>query len=143
MSNIYTYGIHRNLTPSELFFFVAIDETCEQLGVDDVSAVAAVLAGQNWIPTRTKPLGATPGTSIASKLSRRYLDFDLKWRILPTLTNASVKQLKIIMVRNIGKFVGRAVPVVGWVILARDVTMISINSVRHYNRLVLGEDRIF
>nr|WP_322094629.1 hypothetical protein [Paraburkholderia bannensis] len=141
--NIYQYGIHKNLTPPELFFLIAVDETCEELGVSDAVAVASVLAGQNWLPTRAKPLGATPGTSVASRLSRRFLDYDIKWRILPTLTNGSVRQLKILMTRNIGKFVGRAVPVVGWAIAAHDVTTISIRSVRHYNRLVKQEDRIF
>ncbi len=143
MSNTYRYGVHQGLTPPELFFLVAIDEACEEWSVDDIGAVAAILAGQNWIPTRAKPRGATRGTSIASKLSRRYLDFDLKWRILPTLTNASVSRLRIIMVRNIGKFVGRAVPVVGWVIAARDVTAIGMNTIRSYNRLVRKEDRVF
>jgi hypothetical protein len=143
MSNAYRYGVHQNLTPQELFFFVFIDETCEELGVDDVASVALILAGQNWLPTRAKPFGTTKGTSVASRLSRRFLDIDIKRKILPTLTNASVRQLKIFWVRNIGKFVGRAVPVLGWVIAAHDITMISINSVMHYNRLVKSEDRVF
>ncbi|KVL47531.1 hypothetical protein WT01_34930 [Burkholderia cepacia] len=127
----------------ELFFLVFIDETCKELGVDDVAAVVAIVAGQNWMPTRAKPFGTTPGTSVASILSRKYLDYDLKKKILPTLTNASVKRLKFILVRNIGVFVGRAVPVVGWVIAAKDVTMISIRSVSRYNALVKPEDKVF
>lgn len=127
----------------ELFFLVFIDETCKELGVDDVAAVVAIVAGQNWMPTRAKPFGTTPGTSVASILSRKYLDYDLKKKILPTLTNASVKRLRFILVRNIGVFVGRAVPVVGWVIAAKDVTMISIRSVSRYNALVRPEDKVF
>lgn len=127
----------------ELFFLIFIDETCKELGVDDVAAVVAIVAGQNWMPTRAKPFGTTPGTSVASILSRKYLDYDLKKKILPTLTNASVKRLKFILVRNIGVFVGRAVPVVGWVIAAKDVTMISIRSVSRYNALVKPEDKVF
>ncbi|MET3214591.1 UNVERIFIED_ORG: hypothetical protein ABIC48_002335 [Burkholderia territorii] len=127
----------------ELFFLVFIDETCKELGVDDVAAVVAIVAGQNWMPTRAKPFCTTPGTSVASILSRKYLDYDLKKKILPTLTNASVKRLKFILVRNIGVFVGRAVPVVGWVIAAKDVTTISIRSVSRYNALVKPEDKVF
>lgn len=127
----------------ELFFLIFIDETCKELGVDDVAAVVAIVAGQNWMPTRAKPFGTTPGNSVASILSRKYLDYDLKKKILPTLTNASVKRLKFILVRNIGVFVGRAVPVVGWVIAAKDVTMISIRSVSRYNALVKPEDKVF
>ncbi|MCA7923084.1 hypothetical protein LGM35_11385 [Burkholderia cenocepacia] len=143
MNNTYAFGAHRDLTPMELFFLVFIDETCKELGVDDVAAVVAIVAGQNWMPTRAKPFGTTPGTSVASILSRKYLDYDLKKKILPTLTNASVKRLKFILVRNIGVFVGRAVPVVGWVIAAKDVTMISVRSVSRYNALVKPEDKVF
>ncbi|MBR8057115.1 STM2901 family protein [Burkholderia dolosa] len=143
MNNTYAFGIHRDLTPMELFFLVFIDETCKELGVDDVAAVVAIVAGQNWMPTRAKPFGTTPGTSVASILSRKYLDYDLKKKILPTLTNASVKRLRFILVRNIGVFVGRAVPVVGWAIAAKDVTMISIRSVSRYNALVRPEDKVF
>ncbi|MBR8208142.1 hypothetical protein DF047_07265 [Burkholderia cenocepacia] len=143
MNNTYAFGTHRDLTPMELFFLVFIDETCKELGVDDVAAVVAIVAGQNWMPTRAKPFGTTPGTSVASILSRKYLDYDLKKKILPTLTNASVKRLKFILVRNIGVFVGRAVPVVGWVIAAKDVTMISVRSVSRYNALVKPEDKVF
>ncbi|RQV12368.1 hypothetical protein DF018_35825 [Burkholderia cenocepacia] len=143
MNNTYAFGTHRDLTPMELFFLIFIDETCKELGVDDVAAVVAIVAGQNWMPTRAKPFGTTPGTSVASILSRKYLDYDLKKKILPTLTNASVKRLKFILVRNIGVFVGRAVPVVGWVIAAKDVTMISIRSVLRYNALVKPEDKVF
>jgi hypothetical protein len=143
VSNIYKYGIHEKLTAPELFFLIAVDEACEELGVNDAVAMASILAGQNWLPTRAKPMGATPGTSVASKLSRRFLDYDIQWKILPTLTNGSVRRLRIIMTRNIGKFVGRTVPVVGWAIAAHDAVVISMNSVRHYNRLVKSEDRIF
>jgi hypothetical protein len=104
MNNTYDFGTHRDLTPMELFFLVFIDETCRELGVDDVAAVVAIVTGQNWMPTRAKPFGTTPGTSVASILSRKYLDYDLKKKILPTLTNASVKRLKFILVRNIGVF---------------------------------------
>jgi len=91
----------------------------------------------------SKALRYPPGTSVASILSRKYLDYDLKKKILPTLTNASVKRLRFILVRNIGVFVGRAVPVVGWVIAANNVTMISIRSVSRYNALVKPEDKVF
>lgn len=143
MNNTYDFGTHRDLTPMELFFLVFIDETCRELGVDDVAAVVAIVTGQNWMPTRAKPFGTTPGTSVASILSRKYLDYDLKKKILPTLTNASVKRLKFILVRTIGVFVGRAVPVVGWVIAANNVTTISIRSVSRYNALVKPEDKVF
>jgi hypothetical protein len=106
MNNTYDFGTHRDLTPMELFFLVFIDETCRELGVDDVAAVVAIVTGQNWMPTRAKPFGTTPGTSVASILSRKYLDYDLKKKILPTLTNASVKRLKFILVETLGFSLG-------------------------------------
>ncbi|AOJ63941.1 hypothetical protein WL76_09155 [Burkholderia ubonensis] len=143
MKQTYHYGSHRELTPQELFFLIAIDETCKQLGVEDVGAVAAILAGQNWIPTRAKFAGATKNTSLASIGSRALLNYNIKYQILPTLTNASVKQMKFFFVRNIGTFVGRAIPVVGWAVAAHDVYAIATNSVARFNRLVNREDRLF
>ncbi len=143
MDNTYAFGLHTQLSPNELLFYVFIDETCKEFGVDDVSAAAAVLAGQNWIPTRAKPRGATKGTSLASIMGRRYLNYDLKRKILPTVTNESLKTLRILMTKNIGKFVGRAVPMVGWAVLAYNVASITSRSVANYNRRVKPEDRIF
>nr|WP_260400663.1 hypothetical protein [Paraburkholderia bannensis] len=40
-------------------------------------------------------------------------------------------------------FVGRAVPVVGEVMLTYDAATISYRSVIHYNRLVKPEDKVF
>lgn len=36
MSNTYNYGTHTGLEPTELFLFIAVDQTCEQLGINDV-----------------------------------------------------------------------------------------------------------
>jgi len=43
MSNPYTYGIHRDLTPVELFFLIAVDETMDELGITDAVGVAMIL----------------------------------------------------------------------------------------------------
>lgn len=143
MGNTYRYGIHESLSPGGLLLLVTIDETCKQLGIEDFATVGAILAGQNWVPTRGKFSGATPRTSLASKVARTYLNYDLKRRILPTVTNASVRPLKVFMTRNLGTFVGRSVPVLGWALLARDVAIITVNSVGQYNRLVKTEDKVF
>ena len=44
--------------------------------------------------------------------------------------------------RNIDVFVGRTVPIIGEVILAYDVSVISYCSAVHYNQLVKPEDRL-
>lgn len=103
MDNTYSFGLHTQLSPNELLFYVFIDETCKEFGVDDVSAAAAALTGRNRIPTRTKPSGATKQTSVASIVGRRSLNCDLKRKILPTLNNQSIKALNTLMTKNIGK----------------------------------------
>jgi hypothetical protein len=141
MESRYHYKDLNNLSTSELFIWIAVDQTMSQLGVGDYVAVLAVLAGQPIIPTRAKPLGATKGTSFASAISRRFLHQQMPFR-LPTLTNLSLRTLRPVMTNNLGAFVGRTVPVVGWVILAYDVSQIMIKTVSTYNRLVMPEDRL-
>ncbi|VWD19870.1 MULTISPECIES: STM2901 family protein [Burkholderia] len=144
MANTYKYGIHEGLTREELFFLIFIDETGKELGIDDAVGVAMVLSGQRFIPTRGKFGGAVKGTSIASIVSRRMLPYELKQRILPTVTSfTSLILLRIKFTRNIGAFVGRAIPGVGWIVLASDVTMISYRSVTTYNSMVKPEDRLY
>ncbi|WP_206997482.1 STM2901 family protein [Trinickia mobilis] len=143
MNNTYRYGIHQNLTPQELFFIVLLDETCKQLGIDDLVGISMVLVGQPFIPTRGKFNGAVKGTSIASVVSRRVLPFELKHKVLPTVTSfTSLALLRIKFTNNLGAFVGRTIPGVGWVLLASDVSIIIFRSVAAYQKMVKPEDRI-
>ncbi|RDK04821.1 STM2901 family protein [Paraburkholderia lacunae] len=143
MSNVYSFGIHNGLTPAQLFFLVMLDESAKEIGVEDLASLAAVISGLPLVPTRAKPGGATKGTSVASIVSRTPLPFEICQKILPTLTLASVRNLKIIFTHKIGAFVGRTIPVVGEVLLARDAWIISVNTVHNYNRLVRPEDKVF
>jgi hypothetical protein len=99
-----------------------------------------VIAGLPILATRGKFTGATKGTSVASVVSRRVLTFDLKRRVLPTVTTQSIKAFRIIFVKNLGAFAGRTVPVVGWLILAYDVVAITEASVTEYNRCVSSNE---
>jgi hypothetical protein len=90
----YFYNQQANLSCSELFFWIAVDKTLEQLGVKDIGAVFAILAGQPVIPIRAKVAGATKGTSVASVVCRQILNYDLKMR-LPMLTGTCIKTLHI------------------------------------------------
>jgi hypothetical protein len=128
----YAYNQQGDLSCSELFFWIAVDKTLDQLGVGDVGAV---------IPTSGKFKGATKGTSVASLAGRHVLNHELKYR-LPTITGSSLRTLRIAMTRNLGAFVGRTVPVVGWIILANDVVRITWNTVTTYNTIVRPEDRL-
>lgn len=102
-----------------------------------------ILLGQRFIPTRGKFANAVKGTSVASVVSRRLLPYELKHRILPTVTSfKSLVLLRIKFTRSIGAFVGRAIPGVGWVLVLTDVTMITHRSIESYNRIAKPEDRL-
>lgn len=145
LNGTYFYHGVQNLTPQELLFWVLLDETEKQLGVQDIGAVAAIILGNNSIDVPGKPLTSTPGTSVASLFFRRHMSYKFRKRILPTLTlkSFSMRGLKIFWVNNLGTFIGRAVPVVGWVILANDVAQISFRTVHRYNLIVRPEDKIW
>ncbi|HEM7875656.1 hypothetical protein LGM58_00995 [Burkholderia contaminans] len=138
------YGIHESLRREELLLLIFIEETGKALGVDDAVGIAMVLLGQRFIPTRGKFANAVKGTSIASVVSRRMLPYELKHRILPTVTSfTSLIMLRIKFTRNIGAFVGRAIPSVGWVMLATDVSLITYYTVKTYTGMVKPEDRLY
>lgn len=52
MNNTYSYGSHKDLEPTELFLFIAVEQTCEQLGIDDVEYVILIFSGLPILPTR-------------------------------------------------------------------------------------------
>lgn len=143
LNGTYFYKGIANISASELFFWILLDEIAEQMGgFDDLGAVALIMLGQPTQTTRQKMRTATVGTSIASIYARRYLDVELPFR-LPTFTNKSITYMKPMMVNNLGKFVGRTVPVAGWVLLTNDFVTITFKATSHYNRIARGSDKIW
>lgn len=143
LKGTYFYGELHNINSGELFFWIFIDTVAEHFsGIKDLVAVSCILLGQPVVGTRRKPGRATKGTSLASVYSRRWLDVHLPFR-LPTWTNASASTLKPMMVNNLGAFVGRSIPIVGWLIVAYDVSAIAYKSVAKYNYIARKEDKIW
>ncbi|WP_321803551.1 STM2901 family protein [Burkholderia sp. BCC1993] len=140
--NTYRYQNQQNLSPVELFFLIAADETCKQVDIDDVEAVILILSGLPILPTRTKPLGATQGTSVASVMARSIFRYEFRRKLLPTVTLKSIKRLRVILTHRLAVFVGRTIPGVGWVLLAKDAFHIVRNTVYRYNQIAKPEDRI-
>lgn len=139
-SGYYFNGLS-NLSPGELFFWVFLDETGKQVGITDFANLALIVLGQPMKATRAKPLGATPGTSILSYHLRHWLNIEVKqW---PTLTNGSIRRLKFSYVTNLGAFVGRWIPFVGWVILADDVATIACKTTNRFNTIANEKDRLW
>lgn len=132
----------QNLSREELFLWIAVDQTVAQVSGVDVGAAIAVLAGQPILPTRAKFKGATVGTSLASVTARRL--FRQKLPIaLPMLTGSSLTTLRISFTRNLGALIGRAIPGVGWVILAYDATQIIRKTIARYNALAKAGDKLW
>lgn len=140
-AHLYDYKDLTDLTREELFVWIAIDQVLEQFTGVDLAAAGAVLSGQPFIPTRKKFAGATPNTSVASIVSRRVLNKNLSFR-LPMITGKTVLSLKIAFTNNLGAFVGRSVPLVGWLILAYDAEEIMRKTIIKYDGIAIGEDKI-
>ncbi len=143
LNGTYFYKGIINVSAGELFFWILLEEIDGYFGgCSNFTTLALILLGQPLIKTRGKFRGATPGTSIASVAARRWLNIELP-RPLPTLTNASIRTLKPMMVTNLGAFVGRTVPLLGWALLAKDVTVITFGAINKYNKIARGDDKIW
>ncbi len=59
-----------------------------------------------------------------------------------TVTLNSIKRLRIILTHRLAVFVGRTIPGVGWVLLAKDTFNIVRNTVYQYKQIAKPEDRI-
>lgn len=122
------------------------ETTTDHFGIDDVVAVAALYSGVNNQKTRTKPKGAKEGTSRVSKVMRKYFKtakfpFGIK---LPTWVGGYTPwTAERRMVAKISTFVGRTIPLVGEVILLADVSQIAYCSIRDYNRIARGKDKLW
>lgn len=143
LNGTYFYKGVCNISAGELFFWIFLDKIDEQFGgIKDVVTMSCIILGLPLLKTRGKPYGATQGTSIASKYSREFLNVTLSVR-LPTITNASIQYLKPMMTNNLGAFVGRTIPVIGWALLASDVAQIVYKTVNTYNTIAREEDRVW
>lgn len=146
LNGTYFYAGRPNLKANELLFMIFCEEMANQLGVDDFAAIIAIVSGMNILTTRGKFARATPGTSFASRGARKaFGNAKFPWgRELPSIVGGyPPHKLKVIMTHKISTFVGRAMPVVGWIILANDVTQITFHTVRKYNSIARENDKIW
>ncbi|HCL5638244.1 TPA: hypothetical protein N2N45_004327 [Klebsiella aerogenes] len=142
LNGTYFYGGYSNLTPQQLWWAITITVVSEHLGISAVDA-ALIISGQPILKTRAKPGTATPGTSIASKYISRWLSYELpRGYRLPTLTGKSITTLKLTSTNNLGRFVGRNVPWLGWVMTFTTIYSIQMDVKDTFNRIVAPKDRI-
>ncbi|WP_267371642.1 MULTISPECIES: STM2901 family protein [unclassified Pantoea] len=146
VNGTYFYAGRSNLTATELFFMVFVFNTADQFGIKDIAAVYALYAGMNDQTTRTKPGTAIPGTSRLSKgvrrvFGNRMFPFGLE---MPTWIGGYTPwTVKRRMVRKIGTWVGRTIPLSGEVILVADMSQIIYYSITEYNTIARGDDKLW
>jgi len=89
--------------------------------------------------------GAWKGTSYASVYSRKLLrEYRLPFRLPTWIQNPkNPLQIKMLMTHKLGTFVGRTIPVLGWVIMAADVAEIGWKTTVKYNLIAHKDDRIW
>ncbi|EAP9253582.1 hypothetical protein LAA83_000613 [Salmonella enterica subsp. enterica serovar Takoradi] len=141
LNGTYFYAGKFNLTAAELLFMIFCENTASQfgIGVADFGAVVALVSGRNNLWTRAKPAGATKGTSYASRTARTVFGISL-----PTwLGGYTPWTARRVMVRNIAPFVGRSIPLIGEIILAADVSQITYRTIRDYNTIARGNDKLW
>ncbi|AQT63655.1 hypothetical protein B0W01_06625 [Serratia marcescens] len=146
LGGTYFYAGRVNLSAGELFFMVFCEQVAEQLGVDDFGAIVAIVSGLNISKTRGKFRGNIADTSYASRGARKAFGnktFPGNLKLPSVVGGYPPSTMKIILTRKIGTFVGRAIPVVGWIILAKDVTEIAFRSVTRYNSIARGNDKLW
>lgn len=142
LNGTYFYGGLSNLTPQQLWWAITIAVVSDHLGISAVDA-ALVISGQPILPTRSKPRGTTPGTSIASKYISNWLNYRLSPGIrLPTLTGKTINSLQLSSTNNLGRFVGRNVPWLGWVMTFTTIYDIQRDIKDTFNRVAVPKDRI-
>lgn len=139
-SGMWIFNKNAYFSKYELYVTILAHQAAEQFGITDIVGLIAVLSGQPFIPTRGKFKGATKGTSVASKyLSKIPGKSPVR---LPMVTGIPKiiggNGLRIAFTKIIGKFVGRAIPIIGWGILTYDVGIIFYNTHIIFNSITNG-----
>lgn len=148
LNGTYFYAGRSNLSAGELFFMVFCEKFVEQLGLGivDFGAVVSIVSGRNTLSTRAKPTGAEKGTSYASKASRKVFKkakFPFGLKLPSVIGGYPPSTIRIRLVANIGTFTGRAIPVVGWILLANDVSQITYHTLKDYNLIAREKDKLW
>ncbi|WP_436859699.1 STM2901 family protein [Citrobacter tructae] len=140
----YFYHGHVNVTPGELFDLIFIEQLADALGMT-TEAVSMVLIGQPFIPVSGKLSAATntPGTSVASIISRKLLgDARFPFGLRPSAPMGKLSKLKMVPTNKIATFLGRWVPFIGYAELIITVQLVAKRTRDKYNLIARPKDRI-
>lgn len=144
INGTYFYHGHANVTPGELFDMIFIEQLADALGMT-TEAVSMVMIGQPFIPVSGKLSAATntPGTSVASMISRKLLgDARFPFGLRPGAPMGKLSKLKMVPTNKIATFLGRWVPFVGYAELIITVQLVAKRTREKYNLIARPKDRI-
>lgn len=115
-----------------------LEQFCDELGIS-IESGAAILAGQPWLKTRTKPGEAIKGTSVISRYGRMLLrnartPFGIR---VPTPVGIRMRKTN-----NLAAVIARYVPWLGWVGLVNSIYQVSRRTQAKYNLIARPKDRI-
>ncbi|ANI83277.1 STM2901 family protein [Kosakonia oryzae] len=144
LNGTYFYHGHTNVSAGELFNLIFLENFADSFGLD-VASAAMVLIGQPYIPVSGKLAAGqnTPGTSIASIVSRKILRdarFPFGWR--PLAPVGKLRSLKMVPSNKIATFVGRYIPYVGYAMALVAVQQVMSKTRTQYNLIARPQDRI-
>jgi hypothetical protein len=136
----YSYDGQYGLSSTDLYTSILIDKAAQQFGITDIAALGAAITGAPLLSTRGKFEGATKGTSIASKyLSKMPGKSPFP---LPAITGyprvLGGRGMRVMLTNVVGRFIGRAVPILGWGMLAYDIGMTFYETQVEYDRITRG-----
>lgn len=144
LNGTYFYHGHTNVSAGELFNLIFLENFADSFGLD-VASAAIILIGQPYIPVSGKLAAGhnTPGTSIASIVSRKILRdtrFPFGWR--PLTPVGKLRSLKMVPTNKVATFVGRYIPYVGYATALVVVQQIMSKTRTQYNLIARPKDRI-
>lgn len=144
INGAYFYHGHANVVPGELFDLIFIEQLADALGMT-TEGVSMILIGQPFVPVSGKLSAATntPGTSVASILSRKLLrDARFPFGLRPVAPMGKLSKLKMVPTNRIATFLGRWVPFVGHAQLIITVQVVAKRTRDKYNLIARPKDRI-
>lgn len=137
----YKYNGNSYDSKTDLYFAILVDKAAAQFGIQDIAALAGAMAGQPFLPKRFNTAGATKGTSFASKyLSKIPGKSPFPLPMVTGVPRAlGGEGMRIATTKILGRFVGRAVPIFGWAVLAYDVGAAFAKTQIEFNKIVGDE----
>lgn len=138
LNGTYFYHGQSNLSAGELFDVIFLEQFCDEFGIG-IESGAAILAGQPWLKTRTKPGEAIKGTSVVSKYGRMLLrnaktPFGIR---VPTPVGVRMRKTN-----SLAAVIARYVPWLGWIGLVNSIYQVSRKTQEKYNLIARPKDRI-